>query len=243
MTLLEHAARKGSLGNRAPLADRMRPRNLDEVLGQTHLLGKDRWLRRAILGDRFPSLILWGPPGTGKTTLASVIAGATARTFVPFSAVLGGVPELRTLLAEAEENLRYRGKGTVLFVDEIHRFNKAQQDAFLPHVERGTVTLIGATTENPSFSVIRAVLSRSVSWRRRSRAFPRAKLVRVPLRRRTRPARQRSRRRRGSRSMCWAICSVTGRCSTTRTATSTTSSRARSSRACAAATPMPPSTT
>lgn len=162
MTLLEHAARKGNLGKGgAPLADRMRPRNLDEVIGQAHLLGKDRWLRRAILGDRFPSLILWGPPGTGKTTLASVIAGATARTFVPFSAVLGGVPELRTLLAEAEENLRYRGKGTVLFVDEIHRFNKAQQDAFLPHVERGTITLIGATTENPSFSVNRAVLSRA----------------------------------------------------------------------------------
>src|SRR5690606_38229059 len=134
---------------------------LEDTVGQAHLLDPGRSLRRAIETDRFPSLIFWGPPGVGKTTLAQVIAHATKRAFVPFSAVLGGVPELRTILKEADENRRYRGLGTVLFVDEIHRFNRSQQDAFLPHVERGTVTLIGATTENPSFAVNAAVLSRA----------------------------------------------------------------------------------
>lgn len=162
-TLLEQAARAGSLKTapRPPLAERMRPTTLAEIVGQDHLLGPGRWLRRALDADAFPSLVLWGPPGVGKTTIARVLSETTKRTFVPFSAVLGGVPELRTLLAEADENRRFRGKGTVLFVDEIHRFNRAQQDAFLPHVERGTVTLIGATTENPAFSVNAAVLSRA----------------------------------------------------------------------------------
>jgi len=162
-TLLEQAARTGSLDTVAPppLAERMRPRSLGEIVGQDHLLGPGRWLGRALAADAFPSLILWGPPGVGKTTIARVLAEATKRRFVPFSAVLSGVPELRTLLAEAEENRRFRALGTVLFVDEIHRFNRAQQDAFLPHVERGTITLIGATTENPAFSVNAAVLSRA----------------------------------------------------------------------------------
>jgi len=162
-TLLEQAARVGSLAGapQPPLAERMRPTSLDEVLGQKHLLGPGKWLRRAVLADAFPSLVLWGPPGVGKTTIARVLAETTKRRFVPFSAVLSGVPELRTLLAEADENRRFRGIGTVLFVDEIHRFNRAQQDAFLPHVERGTVTLVGATTENPAFSVNAAVLSRA----------------------------------------------------------------------------------
>lgn len=162
-TLLEQAARAGALKTapRPPLAERMRPTTLHEILGQDHLLGPGRWLRRALEADAFPSLVLWGPPGVGKTTIARVLSETTQRTFVPFSAVLGGVQELRILLAEADENRRFRGRGTVLFVDEIHRFNRAQQDAFLPHVERGTVTLIGATTENPAFSVNAAVLSRA----------------------------------------------------------------------------------
>jgi len=146
---------------RAPLAERMRPRSLDEVVGQRHLLGPGHLLRRAIERDEVPSMILWGPPGSGKTTLARVIAEATHSTFVPFSAVLGGVAEVRAIIAEAQARAR-RGEGrTLLFVDEIHRFNKAQQDAFLPHVESGTVTLIGATTENPSFALNSALLSRA----------------------------------------------------------------------------------
>ncbi len=161
--LFEQAGRRGRLGSEkaAPLADRMRPVHLDEVVGQAHLLAKGKWLREAIEKDRLGSLILWGPPGVGKTSLAQVIARSTKRRFVPFSAVLGGVPDLRIILKEAEEERTFVGQATILFVDEIHRFNKAQQDAFLPHVERGTITLIGATTENPSFSVNAAVLSRS----------------------------------------------------------------------------------
>lgn len=166
-SLFEHAGRQGKLGShaRAPLADRMRPLSIDEICGQRHLLSPGRWLRRAIEQDTIPSLILWGPPGVGKTTLARVIAESTRRKFVPFSAVLGGVPELRTILKQADEDRRYRAVSTILFVDEIHRFNKAQQDAFLPHVESGTVTLVGATTENPSFSVNAAVLSRAKAAR------------------------------------------------------------------------------
>src|SRR3954470_19864176 len=161
-TLLEAAARRTQLGSQAtpPLADRMRPQSLEEVVGQKQILREGKLLRDVIQKDRVPSLILWGPPGSGKTTLANVISQLTRAEFVRFSAVLGGLPELRELLAAARERRAYQGKPTILFVDEIHRFNKGQQDAFLPHVENGTVTLIGATTENPSFSVNAAVLSR-----------------------------------------------------------------------------------
>lgn len=161
-SLFEHAQRGGKMGEegRPPLAERMRPRTLDEVSGQDQLLGEGKWLRRIIEADRLVSLIFWGPPGVGKTTLARVIALATKRHFVPFSAVLGGVAELRTVIKEARDERRYRGRGTILFIDELHRFNKSQQDALLPHVEDGTVTLIGATTENPSFAVNAAILSR-----------------------------------------------------------------------------------
>ncbi|HEX3773546.1 MAG TPA: replication-associated recombination protein A [Polyangiaceae bacterium] len=160
-TLLEAAARRGQLGGPPPpLADRMRPRTLDEVLGQDALLESGRLLRDAIERDRVPSLILWGPPGSGKTSLAHVISRMTKTEFVAFSAVLGGVQELRQIIEAARERRAYQGRGTILFVDEIHRFNRSQQDAFLPHVENGTVVLIGATTENPSFSVNAAVLSR-----------------------------------------------------------------------------------
>src|ERR1700752_3971873 len=145
----------------APLAERMRPQTLDEFIGQEELLGPGRPLRRAIEGDRLQSIILWGPPGTGKTTLARVIARLTRARFVAFSAVLAGIKEIRTVMAEAEEDRRRRGRRTILFVDEIHRFNKAQQDAFLPRVEAGDIVLIGATTENPSFEVNAALLSRS----------------------------------------------------------------------------------
>jgi len=160
-TLLEAAARRGHLAAPpAPLAERMRPRSLEEVLGQDTLLRGGRLLRDAIERDRVPSLILWGPPGSGKTSLAHVISRITKTEFVAFSAVLGGVQELRTIIEAARERRAYQGRGTTLFVDEIHRFNRSQQDAFLPHVENGTVTLIGATTENPSFAVNAAVLSR-----------------------------------------------------------------------------------
>ncbi len=143
----------------------MRPTTLGEIVGQRHLLGNSKPLARAIASDRIPSMILWGPPGSGKTTLAHVIAQSTRSEFVPFSAVLGGVAELREIVARAKERRAYEGKGTSLFVDEIHRFNRGQQDAFLPHVENGTITLIGATTENPSFAVNAAVLSRSKVFR------------------------------------------------------------------------------
>jgi putative ATPase len=146
----------------APLADRMRPQDFDEFVGQEEVLAEDQPLRMAIEHDRVPSLILWGPPGTGKTTLASLIAKKTQATFVPFSAVLSGVPELRGLLKTAQQRRKVSGQRTLLFVDEIHRFNKAQQDAFLPYVERGDITLIGATTQNPSFEVIAPLLSRSM---------------------------------------------------------------------------------
>ncbi len=159
MGLFEPASRAGPPA-KAPLADRMRPRSLDEFVGQAHLLGEGRPLRAALESGDLHSMILWGPPGTGKTTLASLLAERTGARFVTFSAVLSGVKEIRTVVAEAEEQLRAQGRRTILFVDEIHRFNKAQQDAFLPHVERGTLILIGATTENPSFEVIAALLSR-----------------------------------------------------------------------------------
>src|SRR5579885_2066100 len=146
---------------RAPLAERMRPRTIAEFVGQEHLLGPGRVLRDLIESGQLESVILWGPPGTGKTTLAHLLAAASGARLVPFSAVLQGVRELRQVIEEAREALARTGQPTVLFVDEIHRFNKAQQDAFLPHVEAGVVTLIGATTENPSFEVIPPVLSRT----------------------------------------------------------------------------------
>jgi len=143
-----------------PLAFRMRPRTLDEFVGQEHLLGPGKPLRRAIENDRIGSMVLWGPPGCGKTTLAHVIAHLTGSDFVFFSAVLSGVKEVREAVERAQKRRAFDGGRTILFVDEIHRFNKAQQDAFLPHVESGVLTLIGATTENPSFEVNGALLSR-----------------------------------------------------------------------------------
>ncbi len=149
----------GSAG-RAPLAARMRPRTLDEFVGQEQIVGEGRALRRSIENDTVPSLIFWGPPGSGKTTLAEIIANLTGAHFSSLSAVSAGVADLRRVVAEAQHR-RALGKRTVFFIDEIHRFNKAQQDAVLPYVEDGTITLIGATTENPSFEVISALLSRS----------------------------------------------------------------------------------
>ena len=156
-------ANPGSAGKRlAPLAERMRPSRFDDFVGQDEIVGAHRPLRTAIESDRLSSVIFWGPPGSGKTTLAQLIACHTKAHFVSFSAVTGGLAELREIIKMAEHRLATGEEKTVLFVDEIHRFNKAQQDAFLPHVERGTIILIGATTENPSFEVIPPLLSRSL---------------------------------------------------------------------------------
>ena len=161
MDLFDHAL-KQRLATEAPLAARMRPRTLDEYIGQEEIAGPGRLLRRAIEADRlFSSIILWGPPGTGKTTLAQIIANSTKSYFASISAVLSGVAELRKVIVEAKERRKLHNQKTILFVDEVHRWNKAQQDALLPHVEDGTFVLIGATTENPYFEVIGALVSRS----------------------------------------------------------------------------------
>jgi putative ATPase len=159
MDLFEYSARE-SMKNDRPLAERMRPKKLESFVGQKHLLGEGKLIRKAIEADRIFSMILWGPPGCGKTTLAKLIAGKTRSHFVHFSAVLSGVKEIRSVVKIAQDQLSIYKKRTILFVDEIHRFNKAQQDAFLHHVESGLITLIGATTENPSFEVISPLMSR-----------------------------------------------------------------------------------
>ena len=159
MELFEHR-RKNLERDEAPLASRIRPRTFQEFVGQEQIVGQGRVLRKAIEADQVPSVILWGPPGSGKTTLAHLIAGVTHSHFEPLSAVTSGVADLRRIVEQAKERRALHAKRTILFVDEIHRFNKAQQDVILPHVENGTITLIGATTENPSFEVISPLLSR-----------------------------------------------------------------------------------
>ncbi|MDX1530223.1 MAG: AAA family ATPase, partial [Rhodothermales bacterium] len=160
MTDLFDRAAADARARTAPLADRMRPRTLDEFVGQPHILGPGKLLRRAIEADRVTSVIFYGPPGSGKTTLARIIANTTRSHFATLNAVLAGVKDIRREIEAAQERLRLHGQRTILFVDEVHRFNKAQQDALLPAVEDGTVTLIGATTENPYFEVNSALLSR-----------------------------------------------------------------------------------
>ncbi len=155
------AVQPGFDAGRSPLADRLRPRTLDEFVGQGHIVGPGRLLRRAIEADQLTSLIFYGPPGTGKTTLARIIANSTRAHFIALNAVLAGVKDIRTAVAEAEDRRRAFSQRTILFVDEVHRFNKAQQDALLPWVENGTVVLVGATTENPYFEVNKALVSRS----------------------------------------------------------------------------------
>ena len=142
-----------------PLASRLRPKNLDEFVGQQHLIGEGKVLRKLIESDKISSIIFWGNPGIGKTTLAQIIANKTNSEFINFSAVTSGIKEIKAVMAQAENN-RKLGQKTIVFVDEIHRFNKAQQDAFLPYVEKGSIILIGATTENPSFEINSALLSR-----------------------------------------------------------------------------------
>ncbi|MEM1334756.1 MAG: replication-associated recombination protein A, partial [Actinomycetota bacterium] len=159
------AAADEARARRAPLAARLRPRSLDDVVGQTHLVGPDRPLRRLVEADQLTSALLWGPPGTGKTTLALAVAGSTSRTFEQLSAVTAGVKDVRETIERARQRLGERDQATILFLDEIHRFSKAQQDALLPAVEDGTLTLIGATTENPFFEVNAPLRSRSTLFR------------------------------------------------------------------------------
>ena len=160
MDLFEHAGEMRLLGE-SPLANRMRPRTLDEFVGQEHIVGPGRLLRRAIQADQLSSVIFYGPPGTGKTTLARVIANSTRSQFLTINAVLAGVKEIREAIEAARERRSKFEQRTILFVDEVHRWNKAQQDALLPHVENGTIVLVGATTENPYFEVNKALVSRS----------------------------------------------------------------------------------
>ena len=159
-SLFEHA-RQERLRKESPLAARMRPRTLEEYIGQKHILAPGRLLRRAIQADQLASLLFYGPPGPGKTTLASVIANTTKSAFVTLNAVMAGIADLKAVTAEAQRRLGEYGQRTILFIDEVHRWNKAQQDALLPWVENGTIILIGATTENPYFTVNRALVSRS----------------------------------------------------------------------------------
>ena len=165
MTDLFSVAVEDRLRRRAPLAARLRPRSLDEVVGQEDLLGPGRPLRTLIEADRLSSLVLWGPPGTGKTTIARLVAGATAKAFEPLSAVTAGVKDVREVAERARARLGEQGQGTILFLDEVHRFNRTQQDALLPHVEEGLLVLVGATTENPFFSLTGPLLSRSTLFR------------------------------------------------------------------------------
>ena len=159
VNLFQQIPHEDKIDKTRPLADRMRPRTLDEFVGQEHILGQGKSLRVQIERDDTGSLIFWGPPGSGKTTLAKIIARMTHADFIEFSAVLAGIKEIKQVMADAERARQY-GTRTIVFVDEVHRFNKAQQDAFLPYVEKGSIRLIGATTENPSFEVISALLSR-----------------------------------------------------------------------------------
>ena len=159
MNLFDYNA-KNLLNKTSPLASRMRPETFDDFVGQSEIIGPKSPLRRSIGNGTLPSLILWGPPGSGKTTLASILAQSTSAKFINLSAVTSGVSDLRQAIAESQNNLSMHNLRTVLFIDEIHRFSKSQQDVILPHVENGTFTLIGATTENPSFEVIAPLLSR-----------------------------------------------------------------------------------
>jgi putative ATPase len=182
----------------APLAERLRPKHIDEVIGQSHLLGEGRPLRLAFQSGKLHSMILWGPPGVGKTTLARLMASAFDAEFMPLSAVLSGVKDIREAIAQAQQVLQQHGRHTILFVDEVHRFNKSQQDAFLPFVEQGLVTFIGATTENPSFEVNNALLSRAqvyvlhaLSEEELGQLFERAQQVAMPELNFTEDARER----------------------------------------------------